>query len=584
MPPRSSPTAPMAGVHRYEPASELLGAAIRLQEIVERVRGFAWDASLIRLSVLAGLVANSRISASSPDPQLLLIDALLTIQDDTEQAHRLRTILARQRGRITLAHEAAIVTLQHLVILEGADTGPAPPDTDIAIWIIAINDYLDEWSLQDVRELTRAEELIAAQAHAYRFDNSPDWLREILRVYETLSVIPHRNQLHDAAAWQEIQDIAFGTDFQTYFETFVAPLALLSKGWGTATPAGQLLQPVMTREHLEEQLAAPTTMLDRWISTFSADRATLQAKIKERMRPDSPVPHSPTALYYTPAVSVDKLLIFTSPWAVRVQLKTGIWFAFMNAVKRKHGQRGALLWTSTFGDLFERWAARVAQSASDSRWFRGEVLLPSAPGAADEIEDVVVREGRACVLFSAKARLVPENVARQAKSRSELIDWYDSFFFADATGEFRQGAVRLLNDRITMVRDGAFEPRLPRDIRIIPVLVTYDSLCEHILLYERIRRRCEADGLLQQRDVAPLALARIEDFEDLLSHASGGGSTLEILRKRESAWRDRRLDALFAAQRPPLGRRRLPMIQQAFDALIERVLSRMSQKRIAARL
>lgn len=570
----------MAGVHRYEPASELLGAPIRLQEIVDRVRGFAWQASLTRLSVLAGLVANSPISASGPDPQLVLIDALLTIQDLTEQAQRLRAILTRQRGRITLAHEAAIVTLQHLVILEGADTGPAPSDTDIAIWIIAINDYLDEWSLPDARELTRAEELIAIQAHAYRFNNSPDWLREILRVYETLSVVPHRNRLHDVAAWQEIQNIAFGTDLQTYFETFITPLALLSKGWGTATPSGLLIQPVMSREYLEDQLATPPNMLDGWISKFSSDRSALQAKIRERMRPDSPVPHSPTALYYNPAVSVDNLLIFTSPWAIRVQLKTGIWFALMDAVKTKYGQRGAVLWTSTFGDLFERWAARVAQSASESRWFRGELLLPSAPGAADEIEDVVVREGRACILFSAKARLVPENVARQAKSRSELVDWYDSFFFAEATGEYRQGAVRLLHDRITLIRDGAFEPRLPRNIRIVPVLVTYDSLCEHILLYERIRRRCADDGLLQQRDVAPLALARIEDFEDLMSHASGGGSALAILRKRERAWRDRRLDALFAAQRPPIGRRRLPALQQAFDALVERVLSRIARSRI----
>ena len=89
----------------------------------------------------------------------------------------------------------------------------------------------------------------------------------------------------------------------------------------------------------------------------------------------------------------------------------------------------------------------------------GDLGNARAPGSADEIEDVVIVEQTGCILGSAKSKLVREDVARHARSRTALLDWYDNFFFAERKGRYQPGAVRLLDRKIREVRACQHKPR-----------------------------------------------------------------------------------------------------------------------------
>ncbi len=222
-------------------------------------------------------------------------------------------------------------------------------------------------------------------------------------------------------------------------------------------------------------------------------------------------------------------------------------------------------WTRAFGLMFEEWLREVVDMAEIPK-VAGTVLLPSHPGAADEIEDVVLFEKRGAVLFSGKSKMTRENVARQAQSRSKLIDWYEDFFFEPESKQFSAGAVRLLSANIDRIRAGDHEPRMPRGTRLYPVLVSYDLLCEDVLLYEWIQARCQALGLLQQTAVAPLTIANIEEFEMLMFHAGEGKSVVSLLRDREGRWANRRLDVQLRSEL--VQRKRAPRLASRFDEIV----------------
>jgi hypothetical protein len=479
----------------------------------------------------------------------------------------MRKVVALHRDKITAAHEEALTFLAHIAIVYGGDGDDAPAPGELAMWLLCANDYLDHWMEPDARHLSRTEELIAEIAHVLRFNNDPDRFSMIARTYHLLSTQPHRGPLSDPNLWRTLQHEAFGCEFREYFESFVAPLSLMSLNWGADAGANAI--PVVSRQNLLSQTKIGADTASRLLDSFGATREELREVIKKRMREDG-LPQAPTALYHHPLVQMDgDRFVVPIPWALDTQLRSGMWARLLGAAKNIQGDDvGAQIWNSTFGDAFEEWCRKVASTAFSEAKARGKLILPSSPGAPDEIEDVVVVDQTTAILFSAKSRFVAESVARHARSRTTLIDWYEKFFFADAVGSHRAGAVRLLSRRIDRVRSGEFEATIPRTTRLLPVLLTYDSLCEDVMLYRWIEARCRELGLLQQWKVAPLTIARVDEFERLMGFCAKGGRVVPLLRQRENRWRHRRLDQMLAETIPADLPVRLPAITEQFNAVL----------------
>lgn len=395
------------------------------------------------------------------------------------------------------------------------------------------------------------------------FNASEDPLNLIVRTREIFAAPPFAGALSSLDTWNRVEQHAFGSPFASHFETRVLPLLAESLQWGKSEAALPVIVPETWVRNLDRTVGE---RISNWIFEQARTREQLTAIIRERMRPDGVVPHAPTALLRHPIVrlSEDRVAV-ASAWRVRTHLKTGIWATFMQATKDVLGNKAAQEWTVAFGYRFEDWLRRVATSAATSPAFRGKLILPKHPGSDDEIEDVVVYENGTAIVFSAKARLVEESVARHAKSRSMVIDWYSKFFFAPASGRFRDGVVRQLSSRVDLIRQGAFEPTLPRQCHVIPVLVTYDSLCEEFLLYRWLEDQCKAQNLLRQQRVSPIVLAHIDDYERLMARASRGTSLTEFLRSRDTLWQARRLQLQLGATRPD---DRLPQANQRFREIM----------------
>jgi hypothetical protein len=566
----------MAHIKRVESAASVLGRRVSAAELIARVKTFSWKESLIRLSHLAALVANSPDGPCSPVVRACTVNALLDLTGEFWPVSRIK-LFVLQNPDMAIAHEEAINYLQHLVLLAGGkEERMSPGDAELALWLLAINDHLDQWEEPDSRELSNQEKLIASNAHALRLNNFPDWLREMVRSYAIFSKTPSRGPFAGTEAWKQLQEAAFGCAFEDYFLEFVLRIA------GTARLLGDRSRPEGLPIDMVGQLmrtGLSRASAQQWLEELSVTREAACRELSARIR-ENGLPYAPTVLLKHPIVDCgDGQLVCVSPWAIRGLLRAGIWARYLTAAKQRCGsdERGGKEWLSTFGDLFEEWCRDVAEHASKAKWFKGALLLPSYPGAQDEIEDIVLVEGRVAVLFSIKARFVPEKWARQARSRTGLMDWYQEFFFAKADKEHRRGAVSLLSRRIDWIRAGRFEPQLDRKMRIIPVILTYDSLCEHVLLYRWIRDRCKDEGVLQQKDVAPLTLARIEEFEELMRLASEGKSVVGALRKREQSFKDRRLDELLFAIEGRVGKpKRLPFLSRIYGEIFGKLEARIS--------
>ena len=121
------------------------------------------------------------------------------------------------------------------------------------------------------------------------------------------------------------------------------------------------------------------------------------------------------------------------------------------------------------------------------------------------------------------------------------------------------------------IRSGAF-PQVPKDVRIVPVLVTYDTMCEEVLLYEWIEQRCQTLGLLQPAGVSPLAITHVDDFERLMGRASRGLSLAGFFKARDGDWKGRRVQSQLGPTAP---RDRLPQLEARFENLMNSVAKRL---------
>jgi hypothetical protein len=563
----------------YDTAETLFGKEMSAQELIDRVRSFSWAGSFLQLACLAAVVANEPGGSLSERVRRLTVDPISRLTGNATCAGLLargQAAVQSRRDQIILAHEEVISFLQHLVILEGAESGDAPGAPEVALWLAGANGQLARWSVEERESLSDDEALAAELVRISRFNNRPDPLRALVRTHCIFGRKPSTGTLNDAERWRAVVVAAYPSGFDESFETGLGLVAMQAQRWGTQDDPSTY--PVMNLDRFLAQSRITREAFVNALHGYIAKREELRTVIRKRTRQDG-LPHSPSALFHTPLVELEPgVLVAASPWAVTGLLRTGVWARFLRAAKSLDSRRGGDEWLRSFGYMFEDWCRYVATEAESSLLRRATILLPSSPGAVDEVEDVVVVDDGVAVFCSAKSRLVEAKVAREAVSATSIVDWFEKFFFETKGDDYRGGVVRQLSARIDKLRSGEFESSgLSRDTRVIPVVVTYDSLGESDILYRRVEEGCVRHGLLQQAGVGPLALARVEEFEQLLSRVARGKPVSELLLAREGIHRHRRLDQILyeaEAPAPP----RLPFFEREWKLLTQRMVSRVTGK------
>jgi hypothetical protein len=546
---------------------------MQADELIDRVKGYSWKGSFLRLASLAATVANEPGGPDSERVRQLTVDPIAELTGGSFSGNLLangRAALRSRRNEIIVAHEEAISLLQHLVILEGGDDdeGDAPGDPEIGLWLAGANGHLARWA-EDRLVLPENERLAAEMVRISRYNGMPDPLRALVRAYRIFGRKPSTGSLSDETRWNQLAARAYPGGFEETFETGLGLVALMAGTWGSREgpdghPVMNLRQLLATSRHTPESFIASLT-------GFIGTREEIRAATRKRMAPNG-LPHSPTALYHTPLVQFEPTVFAAaSPWAVTGLLKTGIWAQFLRASKARDPGGGATEWLSAFGYMFEDWCRDIAREAAGSLERRATILLPSSPGAADEVEDVVILDEDVAVFCSAKGRLVEAKIAREAVSPASVITWMEKFLFENRGDDYRGGVLRQLSARIDKLRRGEFEDRgLSRSMKVIPLVVSYDSLGESDVLYRSIEAGCLRNDLLQQPNVGPLALARIQEFEQLLSRVARGKGISALLSSREGPNRYRRLDQILYEAEPPCPPR-LRLFETEANLLTERI-------------
>lgn len=561
---------PLGAVTRYADALTVFGKEITPSEIVDRIKTFNWRDSLVRLAHLAAWVAHDPAGPMSAKVQRWARDALGTLTGSSNGLIAHAKAWAKSGDDAVVVHEEALDYVQHLVLLYGAEDGEAPGNSELLLWLLGAAQLMGGWEVEDGPDVTQTEALIAEQVRVARFNNSEDPLNLLVRTADMFGKRPFAGKLASAETWNAIEMAAFGRPFAEHFETRILPLYNQSLLWGKHEDELPVLEP---EAWVKNTGAEAGKQIVDWLFAQSRTRDELVALIRAPMK-GAAIPRAPTTLLYHLMVRLsDDRIAIASPWRILAHLRTGIWFAFMEGTKAVLGKNAAQDWTAAFGYMFEEWLRTVARYAATPA-FKGRLILSAHPGSPDEIDDVVVLEGNTVVLFSAKARLVEKSVARDAKSKRMVMDWYQKFLFAEEQGAFRAGAVRQFDAVIQRIRSGAF-PGMPRDCRIVPVLVTYDTLCEEYLLYEWIGEQCRALGLLQHPGVASLAITHVNDYERLLGRASRGLSLAGFFKAREGDWKGRRLQNQIGVTAP---RDRLPQMEDRFVELMNSLATRLFGK------
>src|SRR5712664_363032 len=555
----------------YETAESIFGKEMSAAELIDRVRGFSWNGAYYRLACLAAVVANEGVL--SDRVRRLTVDPIVTLTGPAgDLLARGRDSIRSRRNEIILAHEESISFLQHLVLLEGGDSDEAPGDSEISLWLAGANGHLARWFREDSESLSDEERLAAELVRISRFSSKPDVLRAVVRTRRIFGRKPSTGSLADEERWNALSSVAFPGGFDAFFETGLGLLAMLANRWGHGD--AKQANPLVNVGQFVGQSGVSVSEFNSAVAGFKSQRDDLRAAIARRLRADG-LPHSPSALFHTPLVEIEPdILVAASPWAITGLLRTGVWARYLAAAKKIDPRKGADEWLSAFGYMFEDWCRDLAREAAVASSHRAKVILPSKPGASDEIEDIVVVEDGVAVFCSVKGRLMEAKVAREAVSPATVVEWMDKFFFEDKGDEFRGGALRQLSSRIDKLRRGDFEDRgLTRDMPVVPVVVTYDSVGESDIAYRHLESGCKKYGLLQQRNVGPLALARIEDFEQLMSRVRRGKDVSNFLLSRQGVNQYRRLDQLLYEAEPP-SPPRLPFFEVDFRALADRIISR----------
>lgn len=563
----------------FETGATVFGVDPTPEFLIQSVRSYSWEASFKSLCWIAAKV--TQYGTESEEVRRLTVDPLGRLSGNASAASivdHARAAVAARRNTMLIAHEQALSFAQHLVLLEGGDGGETPGDPEVSLWLACAGSFLSRWQSEDV-QAAETEELIATISHGLRFNNKSDSARNLVRSSMLFARRPREGELSNEVAWKALASEAFGGPYEEFFEGVLGPLYLLSHMWGDESRGSKL--PMIDIKTFRDVTRLPEERFVAMLDLLSADRATHRDTVRKRLRDG--MPHAPTSLLYQPFVRLTGIYIAASAWAIQHQVRFAPWAQLMMAARKTSKKKSPDVWFRGFGQQVEAWCREVADAARASPFCKVRFQMPTTPGGQDEVEDVVLIEGKAIILFSVKSRVMEAKAAREAISPETTMQWYKDYFFEERGDDLRGGAVRQLHNRIRMIREGRFTSQgVSASARILPVIVTYDSLGESDLLYRWIASQCETRGLLQGTDIGPLTLARVDEFEDLMARAADGKSVVELLRRREGPDKDRRLDQIISENGLPKRRKRLPFFAAAFTDLSERIRMRLKMPELAS--
>lgn len=566
----------MANVHAWVGLNDLVGVRMPAKSVLSNAASMHRDETLFTLARIAADLANSPggvLGATARSWTRDLLVQRMTSRDPYEAA--ISQAVAALADERAIAHAHVIFFLQVMLVARGGRDGQIPTDGYLAFMMLAANDYIPEWPKDDAFPLTQTERSVAPMFLSSIFNRADDVMRSLLRLIDIMGRYPRRD-FPVRARWEAVQMEAFGTSFERYAEMFLTPIYLLARAWGDGNV------PIIFPQEFAGHCEADTALYQRWFREASITIDDAVVAFGARPLPSGLLGLPPT-FFRTPFIDFGDKLVGLSPWHVRDHAVLGTWGKLNDACKRVLGTRSNQTFASAFGYCFEEWCGDLAREAAASPAFCDQLILPSHPGADDEIEDVVLLDGDLVGLFSAKASLVPEAHLKTAESYSDVIAWLRRFFFeepseAKKTG-YRGGAVQLLDKKIRKIRAGAFENRgLRRDAIIIPAVVCFDNVGESGILYKWLEEECSARGLLE--GVRPLTVITPEDYEGLLAlGAAGHGICKLLMRKTELSRHWGPLDQFLHGLVDDSIELRLPSMKARFNSLVNRSVARLRDVR-----
>jgi hypothetical protein len=564
----------MRNVHAWVGLRDLVGGALRVEDILSNIGALNRDETLFTLARIAGDLANAPGGVLGPEARAWTRDLLVKGRDFP---HPLQRAIAEAVERLpldrTIAHAHVVFALQVLAAVRGSVSAPAPHDNYLAFMMLAVNDYIPEWRTSAQTEMTSTERSLASMFLTSAFNRSDDSLRFLLRTIDIMGSQPKRGTF-TVEQWAKIQEEAFGVPFPEYAEAFLAPMLLMSKGWGFKTT------PIVFPE--EWVTGDRAKLYERWL-----DEASLPVEAAVQSFAERPLPSGLFALsaafFRTPFLKIDGRLVGLSPWHVRDHATLGTWAKLNAASKKVLNTTSNQSFSSAFGYFVESWCARIAREAADAVSTSEALLLPTSPGAADEIEDLVFQDGDLVVLMSVKASLVPEPSLKAADASDAPVQWLRKFFFedvAEAKGKgYRGGAVHLLNKKVQQLRAGAFERQgISKNATVLPAIVCFDNVGESGILYKWLEEECRRRALFGG-DVRPLTVITPEDFESLMALRARGQSVCRLLfEKTQPRQRWGPLDQFLFGRVQDSRELRLPSMEARFHALVQRSLQRIPRR------
>jgi len=559
----------MRNVASWASLHSLCGAGISVADLIGRLRDLHRDETFFTLARIAADIANADGGPLGEEARGWTYDLIkrFTGSANPNEAALARAVV-RAGPNVPIAHAQVIFLLQVMSLVCGSVQGTVPRDGYLSFLMLAANDHLDEW-FRPSPELSEIEATLTSMFLMSIFNRGDDMLRVITRLLGIFEMAPQHGPI-SADQWRDIEREAFGCTFAEYAESFLIPLLLLSKRWGAETP------PVVHRENWARCTIDPS-LVDRWLREASLPIASAVKEFASR-----PMPRGlygvPPIFLRTALIQFEQGYVGPSPWHIRDHVSLGTWAKLNAAAKRVLATKDIQRFASAFGYMFEEWCRRTAADAAREPGFKGTLVLPTFPGADDEIEDVVIVERDVAVLMSAKSSLVPEAALKGAESAADVMKWLKRFFFEDRDQArqhgHRGGAVTLLDRRIQQVRAGQFESQgVSRNATIVPVVISFDNVGESGVLYKWLEEGCASAGVLSARaGVRPLTILDPGNFEGLLALAARGRSIVDLLLAKTSAvekWGV--VDHFLFTVEPDAMQHRLPSIEDSFEATVARV-------------
>lgn len=571
------PDVGMRNTHAWATLSELLGPSLPPDALVARVRALHREETLRKLAHLAAVLCNSPDSVLGQQARALTRDLLVGCK---ASADPLESAVARALDRLPLdravGHAHVIYLLQLLAASHATSTGMVPSDAYLSFLMLAANDHIPEWLPDEKTVLTRTEHVLGVSSFCTSFNRSDDTMRTLLRIVD---IAGHRSerQFPNPELWERVQHEAFGTSFEEYVELFLAPMLLFSNFCGLEHP------PFMVQKQWRGRDDRERALYERWLSEASLTLDAATSAFASRTMP-SGLPGLPQEFFRKPFVKIGSQLVCLSPWHIRDHAVLGTWAKLNAASKKVLNTSSNQVFSSAFGYSFERWCASLADEVSKTPGFRDTLLLPSSPGAEDEIEDVVMRDGKYVAMFSAKASPVPEASLKTAAHVEDVIAWLQRFFFEGQdearARNYRGGAALLLDRKIQRLRAGDYEDRgLKKEAVVLPCIVSFDNVGESSMLYKWLDDECRRLGILVARaNVRPLTIITPEEYEALIALGNEGRGICRLLaEKTEPRFARGRLDQFLYDRASGAKLMRLPSMKERFQRIASRSAERMGE-------